>query len=260
MERYCGALQPAIRSRRHPYACLNRYVLDKARLTQIKLIYGIKTELSFAVPYIETGTSIPGYPTCVVLPTRRITSLDQGLLKQLLATLCTRFSAPASTIRKVLSPQVEEWSKLRILNDGDTIRAAESDCRAEDERDASFVRYELLVDKNARYHNRPVVLEKTTFYGQVRRLFICKLNRAPSIGLQQPSTSVLLAAIRTCDIEETDNVLDIHYYSKMGRLDIVDITTIQCVVGRVHDRQRWAVIDRSGTLSRAIYIDDTVSG
>ncbi|KAI0691672.1 hypothetical protein C8Q76DRAFT_585659, partial [Earliella scabrosa] len=37
MERYCGSLQPAIRNRRFPYASLNRYVLDKARLDQIKL-------------------------------------------------------------------------------------------------------------------------------------------------------------------------------------------------------------------------------
>ncbi|KAI0749041.1 hypothetical protein C8Q74DRAFT_1171750, partial [Fomes fomentarius] len=32
MERYCGALQPAIRSRHYPYASLNRYVLDSAHL------------------------------------------------------------------------------------------------------------------------------------------------------------------------------------------------------------------------------------
>ena len=37
MERYCGALQPAIRSRRFPYSSLNCYVVDWARLTQIKL-------------------------------------------------------------------------------------------------------------------------------------------------------------------------------------------------------------------------------
>ena len=39
MERYCGSLQPAIRSRRYPYASLNRYVLDRARYEHLKLVY-----------------------------------------------------------------------------------------------------------------------------------------------------------------------------------------------------------------------------
>lgn len=39
MERYCGSLQPAIRSRRFPFASIARYVVDRARLTHIKLSY-----------------------------------------------------------------------------------------------------------------------------------------------------------------------------------------------------------------------------
>lgn len=44
MERYCGSLQPAIRSRRHPFAALNRYVLDDARLKHIKIVYPMTKE------------------------------------------------------------------------------------------------------------------------------------------------------------------------------------------------------------------------
>jgi hypothetical protein len=46
MERYCGALQPAIRSRRFPYASLDRYVIEDAQLTQIKTVYNVTQELS----------------------------------------------------------------------------------------------------------------------------------------------------------------------------------------------------------------------
>lgn len=46
MERFCGLLQPAIRSRRYPYASLNRYLLDKARLEHIKLTYDLSAVLA----------------------------------------------------------------------------------------------------------------------------------------------------------------------------------------------------------------------
>jgi hypothetical protein len=50
MERYCGALQPAIRSRRFPYASLDRYVTENAQLTQIKVVYNISEELALCPP------------------------------------------------------------------------------------------------------------------------------------------------------------------------------------------------------------------
>ena len=66
----------------------------------------------------------------------------------------------------------------------------------------------------------------------------------------------ILAVIRTCDITETHRSLDIQYYTRDSTLDVLDITTIQCLVGRIRDRDRWAIIDRSGALSRAIYTPD----
>ena len=39
MERYCGFIQPAFKSRRFPFACINRFVLDHARLTHIRVLY-----------------------------------------------------------------------------------------------------------------------------------------------------------------------------------------------------------------------------
>lgn len=46
MERYCGSLQPAIRSRRFPYASINRYLVDHTRLQLIKLMYNVGQELN----------------------------------------------------------------------------------------------------------------------------------------------------------------------------------------------------------------------
>ena len=46
MERHCGHLKPAIRSRRFPYASLDRHVLEDAQLTHIKAFYNLADELS----------------------------------------------------------------------------------------------------------------------------------------------------------------------------------------------------------------------
>lgn len=46
MERYCGRLQPAIKSRRFPYASLDRYAVELSQLTQIQLRYNLAEELS----------------------------------------------------------------------------------------------------------------------------------------------------------------------------------------------------------------------
>lgn len=53
MERYCGALQPAIRSRRFPYASLDRHVTEDAQLTQIKIIYNMSEELALRPPRVD---------------------------------------------------------------------------------------------------------------------------------------------------------------------------------------------------------------
>ena len=67
MERYCGKLQPAIRSRRFPYASIDRYVTEVAQLTQITAIYDLNDELALRMP----KCSVPGAkhwhdPSCML--------------------------------------------------------------------------------------------------------------------------------------------------------------------------------------------------
>lgn len=58
MERYWGSLLPAIKNRCYPYASLDCHVLDKARLTHIKLLYGLDKELSLRPPLKENEHAI----------------------------------------------------------------------------------------------------------------------------------------------------------------------------------------------------------
>jgi hypothetical protein len=50
MERYCGSLEPAIRSRRYPYASLDRYITESSQLRQIANLYDIASVLALRPP------------------------------------------------------------------------------------------------------------------------------------------------------------------------------------------------------------------
>jgi hypothetical protein len=119
----------------------------------------------------------------------------------------------------------------------------------------------MLVDIFARQHRHQLKFELQTFYGQLQHIFVIRFTTAnENLGLDGPTT-IILAAIWTCILDNEDTFpgnLDIHYYTKDGALHFVDVTNIQCLVGRIKDgaRDRWAIIDCSGSLARAMYIDD----
>jgi hypothetical protein len=50
MERYCGLLLPAAKSRRFPFSSIDRYVTELAQLTQIKTYHRLHNSLSFQPP------------------------------------------------------------------------------------------------------------------------------------------------------------------------------------------------------------------
>ncbi|KAI0749180.1 hypothetical protein C8Q80DRAFT_1311190 [Daedaleopsis nitida] len=266
MERYCGSLQGAIKSRRYPYASLNRYVLDRARLTQIKLRYDLAETLSMKPPSLHGFYRAAClHKTCAFLPPHRAHSdvaISPPLRTKIIGALCTRFNGTAEDTRAALAKaELEEWGRLRILPDADIIRAAgyteDSNTRGafNAERDATYVRYEALMDLHTRNHGQESVYQPDTFYGQLRRILTVHLPPIPNSS-HTVATTLALAIIRECKIEEDHPMLDIHYYSAEGALGVFDITTVQCLVGRIKDRGRWGIIDRSGSLSRAIYNPD----
>jgi len=119
------------------------------------------------------------------------------------------------------------------------------------------VQYETLVDKYARQKRRQPEYEMKTFYGQLQHIFVVSLPSDAGLRIPEPTVHIL-ASIKTCKVERSNAALDIHYYSKLGGLDILDITCIQCVVGRISCvNNSWAVIDRSGDLARAFYVPET---
>jgi hypothetical protein len=110
----------------------------------------------------------------------------------------------------------------------------------------------MLVDKNARYPRRPVILEPCIFFGQLQNIIVIKLGPSPALKLTQ-KTTLILAAIRTCANPQMKNDNRIYYYSREGQLEVVDVNCIQCLVGRVKDGNEWAIVDRSEGYARPVF-------
>jgi len=118
----------------------------------------------------------------------------------------------------------------------------------------------MLVDKFARKKKRRPEYVLETFYGRLEHIFLIKLH-PECLNNTHFSTDgpIILAAIRSCRLETTPaelEKLDIHLYSHKGSLDFIDVTSIQALVGRVpcsNAGPKWAVVDRSGALARAVF-------
>jgi hypothetical protein len=117
----------------------------------------------------------------------------------------------------------------------------------------------MLVDRFARQRSHRPEYELQTFYGQLQHIYvICFPEACKDLGLSNPTT-IILAAIKTCILDVVDpqfQSLDIRLCSGEGALHVIDVTSLQCLVGRIRDRDMWAIIDRSGQLARALYIED----
>ena len=61
-------------------------------------------------------------------------------MDKIVSCLTLRFTATPNEVRAALPATMEQWAKLRILPEGDTIHAAEMEHPGEDTRDATYVR------------------------------------------------------------------------------------------------------------------------
>jgi hypothetical protein len=92
------------------------------------------------------------------------------------------------------------------------------------------------------------------FYGQLKYIFVINIPSLTigEISLFDEPTTIAFGAINQCQITQDHPSLDIHYFQKMGSMDVVDVTMIQCLVARTQWNGSWAIFDRSGPLAGAV--------
>ena len=83
---------------------------------------------------------------------------------------------------------------------------------------------------------------KKTFFAELHR--IVRLDIPPNEDLHLDEHQMLLfALVKTCKAEQDEYG---HWkYSRLGGFEFIDLATIKCTVGRVHDRDAWYIIDRN---------------
>ena len=117
------------------------------------------------------------------------------------------------------------------------------------------MQYSLARDIHEKKRNMPPVFKATEYFGQLVSILVVEFppRIVPSIA---QSEMRVLAIVGTKDTE-TETPLKIPYYTepKAAKVRAVDMTTLMCLVGRVKDRGRWAIVDRSGDLARAEFVD-----
>lgn len=78
----------------------------------------------------------------------------------------------------------------------------------------------------------------------------------PRLKQKAPQT-LLLASVTECKDISQPNRANIRYYSGgLKASEVIDLASVECVIGRVEDRGRWAILDRSNELSYVIIPED----
>ena len=101
----------------------------------------------------------------------------------------------------------------------------------------------------------PSVFKATEYFRQLLSILVIELPRWITPSVIHPKTRVL-AIVGTRDVK-TETHLKIPYYSESRRVGAraVDMTTLMCLVSRIKDERRWAIVDCSGDMARAEFVD-----
>jgi hypothetical protein len=92
------------------------------------------------------------------------------------------------------------------------------------------------------------------FYGKLECILDIVLPRAPRINIMTPKHH-LLALVTPCSTGGQDATKVVTMYSVTTAPIVVDLRTVECVVGRVKRGNEWGIVDRSGDYARTVFVD-----
>ena len=107
--------------------------------------------------------------------------------------------------------------------------------------------YQLATDQYACQQYQTPEFELQDFFGQILHFLVVNIPPSPEHSIE--AESLIYAAIHEVKISEP--AMDhcrINYYQDLRPTTLVDLNQVKCVVGRIRDRGKWAIIDRSGSL------------
>jgi hypothetical protein len=98
---------------------------------------------------------------------------------------------------------------------------------------------------------------RKTYYGRLDSVLECPLSDKGFWGADLKGTTRLLAVITPCKTNGEDATQKVLSYDKTTTQIVVDLQSVECVIGRVCTRNRWGIIDRSGDFARTEFISSS---
>ena len=111
-----------------------------------------------------------------------------------------------------------------------------------------YLKYEATVDRNARFKNKEPEMVLETFFGELQRIIKIDLPVTRYLNLNEPQI-LFHATVRRCNAKKSRD--GFWEYTALGGPEAADTGLIQCVVGRIFDRGKWVIVDRSGARAHA---------
>lgn len=260
MERYCSKLLHGLASRKHPYASLNRCVLEMGNLTAVCNLFDLTGSLPNPTKRATTADDVfrtPSYNEVELLSPRRAVDLTStpelvSLHNRIVVHFVTQWGVSKKSIQRHIPSMVVHYGRIQ-LKDGDTIRATLAYSKnLAGLRDATFLQYELLVDIHAEHHNVAPELQPEVFFGQLQHIVVLKVPRVRGVPKHRAGTYVLLD-ILPC--HATRDAFGFYEYTTFRAREIVDAKQARALVGRIHDRGRWVIVQRPGDVQEVDYHD-----
>ncbi|KAG9097599.1 hypothetical protein FS749_005930 [Ceratobasidium sp. UAMH 11750] len=265
-ERYCHEVVACAKSKVVPYSAINKFLLQMVQLATISARFPeIWTALLFGKGDAPVDTSrmefvYPEYPDAILrLPRLRGFFLQPNVRHRLAAYF--RTNDPRRTFHQWLDfipERCEQWGKLCIKG-GDCIRSASASnpLSPYGRRDTSFVRFTYDKDINTRHRLLPAKMVPAIGYGHLDFILAISLPPDPDFGVEQSQLHILAHLTEAKDAEG-DASTELVSYTKLGPSFILDITTLDHVVGRAETRGKktggeWVIVDRSSSLCPTVF-------
>jgi hypothetical protein len=151
------------------------------------------------------------------------------------------------------------WGKFRIRGKGDSIRTAS---KTQNQRNCSYVRvrtslFQLTMSHQLQYE---VVYQsgrqevRSIGYGLLERILVYTLPNTPLFGSLAGQVQIL-ALIVPCNTGNKDAAQEVTDYQQTYAPIVTDIRNITNVIGRVHTRGRWGIIDRVPSSAKTVFVE-----
>ncbi|KIO16102.1 hypothetical protein M407DRAFT_86385 [Tulasnella calospora MUT 4182] len=260
MERFCGQLSRAVSSRKWPYSSLNRRILEIGTLHTIRHMYSLEDRLPVYTSMYNKKT-LPSYhdetefPEITLLHPRTVLNLKSSdfasLRRRISKYLATQYTLTTTVADSCIPDLAEQWGRVQIV-DADVVNSLHGySLKEENHRDATFIQYELVVDLQAHRQRAAPVFQPNTFFGQLERVFVIRLE--PSEALNTTSvTSLVLMDVNMCDTSQDRH--GFWEYEKFRYREVIGGTSIRALVGRIRDRGKWVFVQRLGAIEHASFV------